>query len=551
MPVATLAGFGMAAMVVFLAGSAWSGWELLRTAATGADGTASVAPLWEALSQRYLLLGPLLHSLALALPVSILATGLGAMLAWLIQRSDFPGGALLLPLVALPHVIPGFQLGSAWVEIMSHGGLWQALTGFDSPFSAYGYIAMVAVITLHLLLFPFLIVSGAFQAADPALEEAARIGGLSQAQVFWRVTLPLARPALWAAALLIFAYVMGEFGIPSLLGTPSGFDTLTTRIYGLVTTPPLDLSGASVLALALGLIALGVLLVQLRLQRGQRLETLGGKASRQSRQGLGKWRKPIGILVWVVMIMVSIAPLLTLMLVSLLASWGNGYGPGNWTLSHYALLLHDDELRRSLCNSLLLGAGTAAVVMALVVAVVYGAHRLNWRVSRLADRVSFVMFAVPGLVVGLAAVLAFSGGWLPLYGTPWILLVAYALRFSGIGVRAVSARLSQIAVELESAAQVAGLSRIRLLARIVLPLLGPALVSTMALVFINVVKDISATSVLASHGSETLAFEAYLRFQEGSYTQGSAISMVMILMVLAIMGLGRWLGRGKLGVAQS
>ena len=155
------------------------------------------------------------------------------------------------------------------------------------------------------------------------------------------------------------------------------------------------------------------------------------------------------------------------------------------------------------------------------------------------------MFALPGLVTGLALILAFGGGWIPLYGTVWILLLAYVLRFTGIGVRSISARLSQMAVELEAAAQVGGLGRLRVLARIVLPLLAPALAGSAILVFINAVKEISATSLLASQGSETLAFEAYVRFQEGDYTQGSAVSVVMIALVLVVLGLGHWLGRAK------
>ncbi len=542
---AALAGLALAGLVALLLATGWGGVQLLRTAATDPSGAWSAQPLLGVLSQRFMLASPLLNSLLLSVPVAALAVAIGGALAWLTQRSDFPGGPWLLPLVALPHIIPGFQLGSAWVEIVSHGGLWQTFTGLRSPVAAYGYAAMLVVMTAHLLLFPYLIVSGALQAADPALEEAGRIAGLSPARVFWRITLTLTRPALLSALLLVFAYAMEEFGIPSLLGTPSGFDTLTTRIYGLATTPPLDLASAAVLAVVLGAIALAVLWAQLRLLAGQRLETLAGKASRKSRVQLSRWRWPVAVAVWAVLAVVAIAPLLTLVLVSLLDSWGQGWGPDNWTLARYAALWHSEELRRAVWNTLLLAVASAAVVVAVAAAIVYGGQRLRWPLARLADRVSFVVFALPGLVVGLAAILAFSGGWLPLYGTVWILLLAYALRFAGIGVRTVSARLAQIGVELEAAAQVAGLSRLRLLAKVVLPLLAPALASSAVLVFINAVKEISATSLLASQGSQTLAFEAYVRFQEGNYTQGSAISVVMIALVLAVLALGRWLARGK------
>lgn len=547
LPVAALALAATLAALALLAASLLGGWELLRTAMTEPGSRAfSWQAIGRAFGERYMLLGPLLNSLLIAVPTAVLATAIGGALAWLAVRTDFPGRSFVMALVALPHVIPGFQLASAWVEIFANNGLWQAATGLDAPVNAYGAGAILAVTTLHLLLFPYLVVAANLQAADPALEEAARVAGLSPARVFWRVTVPLARPALVAGLLLVFAYVMEEFGIPSLLGTPRGFDTLTTRIYGLATTPPLDMEGASVLALLLGVLALLVLAAQLRLVRGQRLETLAGKASRQSRVSLGRWRAPVAIGVWAALLAVALAPLLALVLVSLLESWGQGYGPQNWTLARYAALFESEELRRALRNTLWLGAAAAAVATAVAVAVVYAAHRLSggWRrLAVLSDRVSFVVFALPGLVVGLALILAFSGGPLPLYGTVWILLLAYVLRFGGVSVRTVTARLAQIGVELEAAGAVAGLSRLRVIARIVLPLLAPALVGSAVLVFVNTVKEISATSLLVSQGSETLAYEAYVRFQEGNYTQGSALSVATIAVVLALLGVSRWVSR--------
>jgi len=146
-------------------------------------------------------------------------------------------------------------------------------------------------------------------------------------------------------------------------------------------------------------------------------------------------------------------------LVSLLDSWGQAYGPSHWTGLRYTELLRSEELRRAVRNTLSLALGSAVVIA-------YTAQRcrqrLVGRLALLADRVSFVAFAVPGLVIGLALILAFSGGWLQLYGTQWILLVAYTLRFSGVGVRSVAARLSQTGIELEAAGQVAGRLLLRL-----------------------------------------------------------------------------------------
>lgn len=547
LPLLALAILSFFTVLFVLIASTAGGWELIKTALQNGAGNWSVTTIERVLTQRFMLLSPLINSLLLAIPVAILATMIGGFLAWLAERSDFYAGRWLIVLVALPHIIPGFQLASAWVGIFSFGGLWAALAQTTSPFPAYGYGPMLVVLTLHFILFPYLLISASLQAADPAMEEAGRIAGLSARRLFFRITLPLARPALFASLLLVFASVMEEFGIPSLLGTPSGFDTLTTRIYGLATTYPLDLSGASVLALVLGMVALAILWTQLRLLAGVRIESIAGKVSRQSRNALGRWGWPLGFVIWSVMLLLALAPLLTLLVVSLLDSWGHGYGPTNWTFARYSALWESQELRRALLNTLILAMGAAALVTISSVAIVYAMHRLkrSWlgRIAQLADRMSFVAFALPGLVIGVALILAFSGGWLPLYGTTWILLLAFTLRFSGIGIRTISARMMQISVELESAAEVGGLHRLQIMAHIVLPLLGPALISSSVLVFINSVKEISATSLLAAQGSETLAYEAYLRFQEGSYTQGSAISIVMIALVLVFMLAGRLASR--------
>ena len=537
----------LAATAVFLLAAAFAGVELLRGAFTGDDGGWSLDPLVRTFTQRYMLLGPLWHSLLLGLACALLATALGAVLAWLAARSDMPGALALFPFIALPHVIPGFQLASAWVEVFTHGGLWEGLGLGASPLGAYGSLAIVAVLVLHLYLFAYLGVAAALASADPALEEAARVAGLGPRRVFLRITLPLAGPALLASLLLVFAYVMEEFGVPSLLGTPSGFDTLTTRIYGLATSPPLDLGGASVLALVLGLVALAVLVGQKRLAGARSVVSIGGKASVRNRIALGRWRWPLAALAWAFVLATALVPLVALALVSCLDSWGRGWGPGNWTLARHAALLRDAELRRALFNSLGLALASAGACTLLALTIVYAGERLRRRWARLADRVSFVAFALPGLVIGLALILAFGGGLFNLYGSFGLLLLAYVLRFLGIPVRGISARLAQLAPELEAAGEIAGLTRMRIVLRIVVPLLAPAAVGGFVLTFINSVKEISATSLLATQGHETLAYEAYLRFQEGNYTQGSVVSLWMIALVLAVMGLGRLAGGRRAG----
>jgi iron(III) transport system permease protein len=153
------------------------------------------------------------------------------------------------------------------------------------------------------------------------------------------------------------------------------------------------------------------------------------------------------------------------------------------------------------------------------------------------DRISFVGFATPGLVIGLALMLAFGGGAINLYGTYAILVLAYMIRFAGIAVRSISSSLAQIGPDLEAAGRIAGLAAARVIVRITLPLARQGLMAGFLLAFINGVKEISATSLLVSQGHETLAYEAYLRFQEGDFTEGSAVSLWMIALALVVTAL--------------
>lgn len=506
-----------------------SGYALLVLAGVsiGSFSQPSLRHYHAAATQSYLLLKPLGASLVIAAAVSVSATALGALLALLILRTDLPGARAARMLLPLPHIIPGFQFASAWVVIFSRGGLLSAL-GMEGTLPPYGGVALWLVLTLHLYLPAFLTVAAGLDNIDSSYEEAARIAGLGRARMFFSVLFPLLRPALLSGLLISFALTIEEFGAPSLLGQPTGLVTLTVQIYQLVTTPPLAFGDAAALSVILALLALIVLTLNLRLLARGMAVTVSGKAGHARLIALGKWRWPVTALFWVLLPLATLGPLLALGIVSVLESWGRGYGFGNMTGAHYVAMLASADLRRALLNSLGIAAIVAAAATGFGLAAAYGSVRLRSRLGALLDASAFVMLSMPGLVLGLALILAFSGGAFSLYGSYGILVLAYILRFTGLGARSTAAALHQLSPELESAGRIAGLSPRAVFGRITIPLLKPALVAGAALVFVNSIKEISATSLLISQGHETLAYEAYLRFMEGDYTQGAAISMVMI-----------------------
>lgn len=534
-----LSSFGIAAVAlatatVFLFVSIYPYIELALTSITDEAGRVTIANWTSVFSARYLLATPLSHSLAVGTATALTAAFLGALLAWFAVRTDFPGARAVLPFAAIPHVIPGFQLASAWVLIFTRGGLWQALIAARTPFPAYGGGAIWLVMTLHLYVFSFVTGAGVLLTLDASLEEAARIAGLRPWRVLRRVTVPLMVPAILSGALLSFAYAMEEFGVPILLGVPTGYSTLTTEIYERATTPPLSFGAASVESIVLGAVAVLVLIGNLRLAARTRIATISGKGAGGSKLPLGRWRWPLAAAIWPFLIATSLGPLAALTLTSFLDTWGRGYGPDNWTLVRHLALIANPELAKALFNTFALALVAAALATLTGIVAAYGNLRLGARWARAMDRISFISFATPGLVIGVAIMLAFGGGVLNLYGTYAILVIAYMVRFSGIAVRSVSTSLGRIGPDLESAGRIAGLTTARVILRITLPLARQGIVAGFLLAFVNGVKEISATSLLVSQGHETLAYEAYLRFQEGDYTQGSAVSLWMIALSLAI-----------------
>jgi iron(III) transport system permease protein len=536
-----LAWFGAAVAAAFLFFALYPCLKLIQASVATREGGFTLSGYRAAIEQSYLLLEPLCNSLSTSVATALAATALGAVFAWFAMRSDLPGARWIGVFAPIPHAIPGFQLASAWVVIFTHGGLYEAFTHHDSPLPPYGGIAIWLVLTLHMYLFAFMTVCGALSAVDPSLEEAARVAGLRRARVWAKVTLPLVTPALLSGLLLAFAYSLEEFGAPNLLGSPTGFTTLTMQIYELATTPPLDFQGASVLSVLLGVFALGTMMVNLRLAARRNVVTVGGKAARRSGVSLGNWRWPLAVLVWSFLIATSLLPLGALTLVSFLDSWGNGYGPSNWTLARHLAVLNSPELRQAVLNTVCVAAAAAFVATVVGFVAAYGAVRQKRQWAAWMDRIGFITLSTPGLVIGLAMILAFGGGSVNLYGTYAILVVAYVVRFAGVTVRSITSNLAQISPELDAAGRVAGLTPWRVLWRITLPLTKHGIAVGFLLAFINSVKEISATSLLAGQGKETLAYEAYLRYLEGNYTQGSAISLWMIALALLVaFAVTRW-----------
>ena len=459
-------------------------------------------------------LGVLANTLVLAGSVGIAATAIGVPLAWLTTRTDLPGRRWWATAAALPLVIPSYVGALAMVAALGPRGLLQQLLGHwfgvERLPAIYGFWGAWLTLTLFTYPYVFLNVRAALRGIDPSLEEAARCLNRGPWRTFAGCTLPQLRPAIAAGALLAALYAVGDFGVVALLR----FDSLTRAIY-LHYRSSFDRSAAAALALLLVLFAATLLLAEARARGRAAYYRIGAGTGRRARPvPLGRWRYPaLGFCVAVTG--------LALGLPAIVLGYWFAHGAAGQTTIH--------EMTRAVAGSAEVGAMAAivATVVALPVAVL--AVRYPGRLGRLAEQLSYLGYALPGIVVALAFV--FFGVRTPIYQTMPLLIAAYVVRFLPQAVGASRLSLLQVSPRLEEAARGLGRSSLGAVARVTVPLARPGLLAGAALVFLTVVKELPITLLLRPTGFSTLATEVWTAAGTGKL--GAAAAPALLLIVIS------------------
>lgn len=502
-------------------------------------------------------------SLVFAAGATAAAVVPGTALAYLIVRTDLPARRALFVVALTPLLLPGVLYTIAWIFLASprSGILNTLLEPVLGPraLDVFGLGGMIAVEALHLTPLAFLLMAAGFRFLDPALEEAALASGAHPLEAFRRVTLPLVRPALSATALIVAIRSLEAFEAPALLGIPRGVWVFTSRIWRSLGEIPPDLGAASAYALPLVALTAAGLLLHLRLwRRRQELVTVTGRGHRPSRVPLGRWRWPTTLVVVCYFAVSALLPVLALVYVSTQrlftpVTWES---LGSATLDSYGRVLRDDLARRAVENSLLLAvfAATAVVLLAAAASWIVVRSRLPGR--RLLDLAAFLPIAVPGLVLAIGLLAFALRSPVPLYGTAWILLLAYVTRFLPYGMRYLSISMTQVAGELEDSARASGAGWWQTFRRVLLPLLAPGLVAAWLYVLVVATRELSASIVLYSPGNEVLSVAIWDYYTSGRFPELAALGVLMVLGLcgLALLGrlvAGRLLGAGWARAASS
>lgn len=511
----------------------------------------------EAYSQGGIGFGELVrNSITFAVGSTILSLTVGTALAYLQVRTDVPFKSLIFAASLVPLIVPGILYTIAWLLLFSpRTGLFNAwLEPLFGPeaFTIYSMQGMILIEGLHGSPLVFLLMVAAFRSMDPSLEESAMMSGARMRTVFRRVTLPLALPAIAAAVLVTTIRVLESFEVGAIVGIQARVWVFTSRIYRSLQTFPPGYGEAGALAMSLlAITTLGVFFQSRFSKRGKAFQTVTGKGFRPRPLPLGRWRWPATWFVLTYFIFAVLMPVLILLYSSTQKFYSK---PGiesltNLTLRNYVDTITQPQALNAFKNSLVLGIGSATAVMFFMAIASWLVIRTKVRGRWLVDNLAFSPLVIPGLVMGVALLFVYLRFPLPIYGSLWILFIAYVTRYMPFGMRYASTSMYQISGELEESAQTSGASWWQTFRRVNLPLLMPGLIAGWIYIVLVSFRELSSSILLYSPGNEVLSILIWEQWENGQYTRLASLGVIMIATMVVLVVVASRLG-AKVGLKE-
>jgi iron(III) transport system permease protein len=483
----------------------------------------------------------------------------GTALAWMNERTNTPFKQLFFGLALVPLIIPGILFTISWIMLASpkigiFNLLFQSWFQTDTVFfNVYSLWGMIWVDGLHYSPMAFLLMTAAFRSMDPALEESAAMSGANLWQVVWRITLALSWPAIFATLLILFVRAIESFEVPALLGLPGGVFVFTSAIYEAIHRYPSQIGLASSYGVTLLLITSVGIWFQSRLSgSGHRYSTVTGKGFRPRRIDLGRWRYLTAALFILYFLLIVAAPLLVLLWSSLQKYYSvpSMAALSNLTLDPYRFILAHPTFTRALWNSLLLCFGSATIIMLVTAVICWIVVKTKIPGRWLLDNVASLPIVFPGLVLGLSIMVFYLNVDVGIYGTIWILLLAYVTRFMPYGIRYNTASMLQIHKELEESAAMSGASWFSTFVRVVLPLLKPGLLAGWIYIAIVSLRELSSSILLYSPGTEVVSIMIWELWENGQYVELSALGVMLIVLLFVLVQIAQFVGN-RFGVKEA
>lgn len=501
----------------------------------------------------------LFSSVTFATGTSIFAFLVGTALAWMNERTNTPFKSLFFALSIIPLIIPGILFTVAWILLASPKiGILNMLlqSWFNTDyvfFNIYSMGGMIWVDGLHYSSMAFLIMSAAFRSMDPSLEESAMMSGASVPQIAWHITLKLTWPAIAATLLILFVRAIESFEVPALLGLPVGIQVFTSSIYQAIHAYPSKIGLASSYAVTLLFItAIGIYFQSRLSSQGSKYSTVTGKGFRPRAMDLGRWRYATAAVFLLYFSFIVVLPFLVLVWSSLQKFYSvpSMAALHNLTFDAYKFVVNYPTLISAVGNSLLLAVGCATMVMLLTSVICWIVVKTKLPGRHLLDSLASLPMVFPGLVLGLALMIFYLYFDIGVYGTMWIMFIAYVTRFMPYGLRYNTTSMLQIHKELEESAAMSGASWGTTFYRIVLPLLKPGLIAGWIYIVIVSIRELSTSILLYSPGTEVVSVLIWELWENGQYVELSALGVMFIVALFMLVMLAQWIGK-KFGVKES
>jgi len=482
--------------------------------------------------EYWLLVG---RSLYVGVGVTALATLIGVPLAWLTVKTDMPGRRFIETMAILPFFTSAFIGALAWVSLGNPtNGLLKLWLGL--PINIYSMEGIIWVTGLYMAPYMYLFSASALRNLDTTFEEASFMARGGLFRTLTRVTFPLILPALLSGMSLVFVISMDIFGVAAILGFPAKISILATEVYVHASLVPPNFGRSTVSGLTL--IAITALLVHLqyRYLRGRSYAVVAGRGFRVKIYPLGRW----GYVALAVCLLYALVAVVLPMLVLVKNSLQIYPTPRftAWTLNNWASVFAAGDLRNTLLRSLYLSLFGASLCVLLTAVIAHVVNRGRAPGRRLLEQVSSLPVGMPGIVFGLGVMWAYIT-W-PIWGTVWILVLAYLTMFMPYGVRALGANLTQIHPELEESSRVHRGSWLRTFARIVVPLLRSGIYSTWIMLFIIFIREISTAVLLTSVNTQVFPVLIFWQWTGGEFNLVSAGALLLSGIILSVIALFRW-----------
>jgi iron(III) transport system permease protein len=500
---------------------------------------------------------PLLKNSSLyAIGVCLMTFILGTTMAWIYERTNTPFKKAFGLMALVPFIIPGILSTISWMLLLSPKiGLinifFMKLLGLKSaPFNIYSLAGMIWAEAIHLYPLVFLMMAAAFRSMDMALEEAGTMSGANTFSTFFRITLPVMRPAFFSAMLIMFIIAIEAFAVPTLIGMPAGISLFTSQIYAAFRSFPPNFGLASSLAVTLLIISIIGIYFYRRVTRNEkRFATISGKGYRPRVIDLGGAKYVVSCLCIIFFTITIGLPLFVLLWSSFISFYKVPAlsDIANFSFQNYRYLLKYPITHRAFVNSIVLMLCTATATMLITSVIAWISVKSKARGRGLLDGLTFLPIAIPGIVLGISLMYVYLLLPIAIYGTVWILLVAYTTKYLPYGIRTTTATMIQINIELEEAAALSGASWSQTFGKIILPMLIPGFMAGWLYIAMMSLRELSTSILLYGHGSEVLSIVIFQLWNDGEYPTVCALGIVMVLLLIVLAVVSNMIGN-KFGI---